>query len=146
MPTPIEETVLAFTWTIDRRDWEAYRALFRDEVDIHYPDDQPGLPRGTIPAEDWAKGAQHTFDRFPATHHHLVVVKVEERGDEATVWSNCVARHYDPDGLGDARFDQFMHYRHELKRDADGWFIAAIRAYIPFDEGNALFFVPEEKG
>ena len=29
MPMPIEDTVLAFTWTIDRRDWEAYRALCR---------------------------------------------------------------------------------------------------------------------
>ncbi|MGB6231103.1 MAG: nuclear transport factor 2 family protein [Litorimonas sp.] len=140
-PPPItpEDTVSAYVWTLDRKAFDDYAALFGDTVYIDY-DPPGGLPSGErIPSSEWVDGARKTFSAIPVTHHSLVPVRVAVDGNEARVLANCVARHFDPEADGGAtHFTQYMHYDVELLReDADArWTIDSVTARIVHQEGD----------
>ena len=138
-PNSPAETVAAYVWTIDRRDWDAYAQLFGDTVYIDYKP-SPGLPKGErIAASEWVGGAETTFNAIPTTHHMLVPVRITLEGDtEARVIANCVARHFDPK-MEPSVFTQYMRYDFGLTREAadELWIIDSVIARIEHQDGNA---------
>lgn len=145
-PTTPAEVALAYMFTVDRRDFEAYRTLFGDTVEVHYEPSQPGVPKGEVDADDWVSGAEHTFTPIEATHHTVVPVSARTEGDTATVISNCTARHYDPEVAGGHTFEQFMIYSHHLRRDGDRWVIARVDAQVLYSTGNPGILAKAEQG
>ena len=131
---------LLYTLRIDQRDFEGYRALFGDTVEVDYNPPLPGPGNGRLNSDEWVSGAKKTFNAIPATQHSVVPAEVvmRDNGRRATVTSNCTARHFDPDAGGDTSFTQYIRYTHEVEHVAGGWVITKAGAEILHSTGNPM--------
>src|SRR3546814_4471229 len=76
--------VTSYASARDARDWDAYRALFTDEIAIDYG--AIGSLVATVPATEWTNRCK-ALEGFDATAHQLHNVIATIKGDRATVTS-----------------------------------------------------------
>ena len=137
----ISDTVLRYATGVDRRDWEAYRSCFTDEVEIDFTSWSGGEPR-TMRADDWTAGVRAGLSGFRATQHISAnhVITFAEGGDEATCVSSMQAQHYLPNDEGDNTLTLGGYYTNTLVRVGEGWRIRRCRLTVTWTTGNKHLF------
>ncbi len=78
----ISEVVLGYATGLDRRDWDLYRSIFTDEIEMDFS--SLGIPAGRVDADQWVADAELLFAGFEATQHLSANHVYELRGDEAS--------------------------------------------------------------
>src|SRR3546814_6603390 len=86
----VAAVVTCYATALDARDWDAYRALFTDEIAIDYG--AIGSLVATVPATEWTNRCK-ALEGFDATAHQLHNVIATINGDRATVTSIVDAVH-----------------------------------------------------
>ena len=136
----ISDVVRAYATGLDRRDWELYRSIFSDEIEMDFG--SVGIRAGTYRAQDWVRDAQRLFAGFSATQHTSTNHVHDVRGDKATCTSNMQAEHFvarEPgDGLEDGadRWTIGGFYTNELVRTPEGWKLTRVTLTVTWTHGN----------
>ena len=89
------DTLYRFAEGLDLRDWELYRSVFTDEIEIDYTSHRPGSA-GTMPADDWVERGRARLSPLDATQHSMTnprVILSEDDPDRATCMMYIQAQH-----------------------------------------------------
>jgi hypothetical protein len=94
----IAQVVYAFAYGIDRRDWDAYRAIFvgpDDTITFDY-ESYSGRPAVRLTAEQWVATVRPLFDGLDATQHTMSnpIVDIEPGGRSARCRMYMQAAHF----------------------------------------------------
>lgn len=136
----ISDVVIAYATGLDRRDWDLYRSIFTDSIEMDF--ESLGMRSGSYKADDWMRDAQRLFAGFKTTQHTSSNHVHDIRGDEATCTSNMQAEHFidrEPgDGLenGAERWTIGGYYINELVRTPQGWKITKLTLNATWQTGN----------
>ncbi len=125
------DVLARFAHGIDGRDWELYRSVFTDEIDVDYTSYRPGS-RARMPADEWVDRARRLFPGLDATQHVLVNARVRAHGDGARVRTSMRADHF----LAGERYSLGGTYLHLLTRDGASWRISAVTLTVTWTEGD----------
>jgi 3-phenylpropionate/cinnamic acid dioxygenase small subunit len=121
-----------FAHGIDGRDWELYRSVFADQVDVDYSSYRAGSV-GSMAADAWVDRARALFPGLDASQHVLSNAWLQEEGDDrVAVRTTMRADHF----LDGARYTLGGHYLHRLRRDAGGWRITGVTLTVTWQEGD----------
>jgi len=131
--TALSDAVVAYATALDARDWQGFRGLFEDEIEIDYR--SLGSLHGTIPAQDWVDRCR-VLAGFDATQHKVSNFAFRIDGDTAEVTSYVDAAHF----VGDLAGFACGTYVHRLRRGPDGWRIAGCAFRVAgYAAGRAAF-------
>jgi hypothetical protein len=120
---------------VDARDWAAAEGLFCAEVDLDYSSLNGGEPQRLAAAE--VLGAwREMLERLEATQHLIANQVVEIDGDDAHAAANVTATHVRPNATGGALWTVGGRYDLRVRRDSDGWRIAALTLTVRWATGN----------
>jgi hypothetical protein len=137
----ISDVVYAYATGLDRRDWNLFRSIFMDTIEMDFR--SVGLPSRSYQADRWVGDAKRLFAGFKATQHTSTNHTFDLRGDEATCTSNMQAEHFierkPEDGLDDGadRWTIGGYYVNELVRTKDGWKLSEVTLNVTWQTGNA---------
>lgn len=121
-----------FAHGIDGRDWELYRSVFTDEIDVDYASYRPGSV-GRMTADAWVDRARRLFPGLDASQHVLVNAWLEADGDEVRARTSMRADHF----LAGARYTLGGHYLHRLCRRGGTWLVCGVTLTVTWQEGDA---------
>ncbi len=132
----IEETVLRYGRSADRRDWEALISCLTEEVDVDYTSLTGGEPE-RIAARDLVLGRwAPTFESLDATQHFAGPCTVSVDGDLAAAVAYFQAQHVLNGATGGERWTLGGRYDFGLVRAGEGWRISAVIMTAMWDDGN----------
>lgn len=136
----ISDVVHAYATGLDRREWELFRSIFTDTIEMDFR--SVGLRVGTYDAQEWVRDAARLFKGFKATQHTSTNHVHELRGDEATCISNMQAEHFiarEPDDELENGADRWTiggYYINELVRTINGWKLSRVTLNVTWQTGN----------
>ncbi len=131
----ITRTVYEYAYGLDGREWDRYRRIFADEVDVDFSS-YNGRPPATMPADDWVAGLRPLFTGLDATQHSMSNPLVDVDGDVARCRMYMQAAHF----LHSWPAPEFTiggYYDDRLVRTGDGWRITAVTLTVWWRRGNA---------
>ncbi len=138
----IAQTVYAFAYGIDGRDWAAYRSIFvgpRTEITFDY-ESYNGRPAMRMTADDWVGAVTPLFTGLDATQHTMSnpIVEIENDGRAARCRVYMQAAHFLwTDGITEPEFTIGGYYDdHLVLDDNDDWKIDAVRLTVWWRRGN----------
>lgn len=132
----IEEAVLRYGRSADRRDWEALISCFTEKVDVDYTSLTGGEPE-RIAARDLVLGRwAPTFESLDATQHFTGPCTVSVNDDGATADAYFQAQHVLNGATGGEKWTLGGRYDFDLVRAGDGWRISAVTMTAMWDDGN----------
>lgn len=120
---------------IDTRDWDLYRSIFTDTVDIDFSS-YHGRPAATMPADEWVAGVQPLFTGLVATQHSMTNPRVEVEGDRATMRMYMQAEHVLDSDDPSAWFTIGGYYTDQLERTGAGWKLSAVTLTVFWRRGR----------
>ena len=115
----ISRALYGYAQGVDRRDWEAFRDCFCEEVEIDLSKFN-GSPPVRMPVDSWVDGVRSGLSGFDATQHISANHLVEIAGDRAHATSDVQASHM----LDGERVVLAGWYDTDLRREGDRWRIA----------------------
>jgi ketosteroid isomerase-like protein len=122
--TRLRELVDAYALAADRRDDDAFVALFTDEATLTIG--QPGAPAATFAGAEGLRAATAPLDAYQATMHFVGNHVCEVDGAAATGTTYCLANHLVPAGEGVENLRMVIRYDDRYARGSDGaWRFAA---------------------
>jgi hypothetical protein len=124
--TRLRELVDAYALAADRRDDEAFVALFTEHATLTIG--QPGAPTATFEGADGLRAATAPLDAYHATMHLVGnhVCEVDDDGAAATGTTYCLANHLAAAGNGVENLRMVIRYEDRYTRGSDGaWRFAA---------------------
>jgi hypothetical protein len=124
-----------FARGIDGRDFELYRSVFADEIDLDYSSYRPENI-GRWKADDWAARAARLFPGFDATMHAITNASAVIDGDQAVLDANVQAHHVVVVDGTTRRYTIAGAYHDRLERTAVGWRIVAKTLQVWWTEGD----------
>ena len=125
----ISDVLYRYATGLDTKNWELYRSVFTDEIDMHYSSTD-GYEHFT--ADEWVERWRPMFTGFDATQHISMNHTFDIRGDEATCISYMRARHV----VGDDHWTMGGYYTNELVRTAEGWKLRRVMLTTTWTDGN----------
>lgn len=126
------DVLARFAHGIDGRDWQLYRSVFADEVDVDYSSYRPGSA-ARMSADAWVDRARALFPGLDASQHVLSNGWVQDEQDgDVVVRTTMRADHF----LDGARYSLGGHYRHGLRRIDARWAIHAVTLTVTWQEGD----------
>lgn len=126
------DVLARFAHGIDGRDWDLYRSVFTDEVDIDYSSYRAGSV-GRMTADAWVNRARGLFPGLDASQHVLHNAWVQDEGDgQVAVRTTMRADHF----LDGARYTLGGHYLHRLHREGGRWTITGVTLTVTWQEGD----------
>lgn len=125
------QVLARFAHGIDGRDWELYRSVFADHIDVDYSSYRPGSV-GRIPADAWVDRARQLFPGLDASQHVLANAWLQAEGDEVLARTSMRADHF----LDGARYTLGGHYLHRLHRRGQVWLIRGVTLTMTWQEGD----------
>ncbi len=128
-------TFSRFASGIDRRDWELYRSVFTDEIDVDYTSYRPGS-KSRMAADLWVDRAKGLFPGLDASQHSLSNPAIEIDGDTASATMYLVAEHFLTNDQGDNSYTIGGYYSDSLVREDGVWRISAKRLTVTWNRGN----------
>lgn len=135
----IADVIYAYAHGLDRREWDLYRSIFDDPVEIDFFT-WAGI-RQSYPADEWVRLVRSTLACFDSTQHTFTNLAISLAGDTATCIVNMTARHTLI--VDDVRQSQILggYYTNRLRRVAAGWRITHCALMITWEEGDRDLFV-----
>jgi hypothetical protein len=124
-----------FARGIDLRDWELYRSVFTDDIEIDYSSYRPGNA-GPFKADDWVQRGRMLFPGLTASQHFLSNLDITVDGDRGTVISYVRAEHVLPNTAGDAMFTIGGYYTDSVVRVDGQWKICRKQLTVLWNSGN----------
>ncbi len=139
----VVDTLYRFAEGMDWRDWELFRSVFTDQIDIDYSAHRPGQ-QGVYSADDWVANARRRLTPLDATQHSLSNPQVTIDGDEARCLMYVEAQHLlTRDGVR-ASYVIGGRYRDRLVRSGDGWLITGLTLEARWYTGDrSILGLPE---
>ena len=131
----ISELVSRFAISLDIRDWDLFRSILTDPIEMDYPD---SAGSGTFPLDDLIEVGSSFFGRLDATQHISANHQITIDGDEATCISTLHAQHY-RSAEDDPVQRQIGFYKNYLRR-LDGWRIWRSEQRTSWSDGNPAVF------
>lgn len=135
----VTRTLYDFAFGIDSRDYDLFRSVFTDRVELDYSSYHGG-PARTMDADDWVAACASLFDGLQATQHSMSNPVVDLDGDRARCRMYMQAVHVLPNPDGDAEFTIGGYYDDRLVRTGDGrrsgWRIEAVQLTVWWRRGN----------
>jgi hypothetical protein len=139
----ILDTVHRFAAGMDLREWDAYRSVFVDEIEVDYTSYRGGEVL-RMAADAWVDRVRRRFATMIATQHMLTNHRIEIDGDEALCRTYLEAQHV---ALVDGVEDWCLiggEYHDRLRRTPDGWKIVLKRLDVRWITGNrAILDLPQ---
>jgi len=135
----IRDLIGRYCYGMDSRDWEMYRGVWADEIEVDLSD---VWDKGAdlVKADDWVDATREFFAGMDRSQHIKVPVDWDLRGDEATVVSCLQGKHWMPSAFGGSLQEMVGYYRDGFVRTADGWRMNALQEILYWNEGNAHVF------
>jgi SnoaL-like domain len=130
------ETVYAYAYGIDTRDWARYRSIFAEEVAIDFTSYNASRPAALISADAWVASVRPLFTGLAATQHTMTNPLVDIDGDRALCTMYMQATHLLDHGNDDAWFTIGGYYRDTLVRSPGGWRIDAVTLNVLWRRGD----------
>lgn len=131
----IIETVNSYGLGVDTRDFEWFRSLFTDEVEVDYTAMLGGEPY-TINADELVKNWKGLLTAFESTQHIIANHVVDLDGDQATTKVHFQAHHILLSRSGGCSWTVAGYYVHKLRRTEQGWKIHYVQLTNLWGEGN----------
>jgi hypothetical protein len=133
----ISDVATAFAIALDTRDWDLFRSLIADEVEIDYPQ---SVGVATFTADELVATATGFFSRLDATQHisanHLIAID----GDTATCTSTLHPQHYLASQVENPVQRQIGYYVNRLEHH-DTWRITHSQQRVSWQDGNQDVFL-----
>jgi hypothetical protein len=120
---------------LDTRDWELYRSIFVDEVEIDFSSFS-GESGGTMRADDWVATCRVFFTGLDASQHVMTNPMVTVAGDRAHCRMYMTADHYFANDQGGDRFVIGGYYDDRLVRTDGAWLLEAVKLTMFWQRGN----------
>jgi 3-phenylpropionate/cinnamic acid dioxygenase small subunit len=130
------DVLYRFAEGIDLRDFELYRSVFTDEIEVDYSSHRRGSA-GRMRADDWVERARRRFTALDATQHVMSNPRVTVDGDTA-ICSMYVVAHHHHHRLG-SRADSYTlggRYVDLLIRTGGRWRISRLALQVWWSQGN----------
>ncbi len=125
---------------LDTRDWELYRSIFVDDVEIDFSSfngESGGTMRaGPMRADDWVATCRVFFTGLDASQHVMTNPMVTVDGDRAHCRMYMTADHYFANDQGGDRFVIGGYYDDRLVRTDDAWLLEAVTLTMFWQRGN----------
>lgn len=128
-------TMYRFAAGIDLRDWELYRSVFADEIDVDYSSYRAGSV-GRMRADDWVERGRVLFTGLDATQHCLFNPRVSITDDRAELMMYVQAEHFLANTTGDNSFALGGYYADRLVRVGESWKIVSKTLVVTWNRGN----------
>jgi hypothetical protein len=134
----IAQTVYAFAYGIDGRDWDAYRSIFVDPDEIIFDyESYSGRPATSMTSDDWLAVVTPLFDGLDATQHTMSNPIVEIDGPTARCRMYMQAAHFLwSDDVAEPEFTIGGYYDDHLVFDGGSWKIDEVRLTVWWRRGN----------
>lgn len=120
---------------IDTRDWELFRSIFTDRVEIDFSS-YSGTPVATMTADEWVAGCKIVFSGLDATQHVMTNPIVDRDGDRARLRMYMKAEHFLMNRDGGDDFALGGYYDDRLVKTGEGWRIEAVTLNVFWNRGN----------
>ena len=142
----ISECVIRYAMSLDRADWDLFRATIADPLHIDFSD-WSGMEPRSWGREEWAGFARDVLSGFDARQHispnHVITF---DSDDEATCTSYMFAQHLLEGAPGGDVFIMRGSYTNVLQRRQDGgWEIKSMTQHFSWGEGNENIFETSEE-
>jgi len=128
-------TLYQFAAGIDMRDWDLYRSVFTEEIDVDYSSYRAGSA-ARMKADAWVARARALFTGLEASQHCLYNPLIDIDADNAACVIYVQAEHFLANDLGDNWFTLGGYYTDRLVRTGGGWKIAAKKLTVTWNRGN----------
>ncbi len=131
---------------IDTCDWELYRSIFTDEIEMDFSQ-FGGVPRAKMTAEAWIERAKPLFTGLDATQHTMTNPMVDVEGDRAICTMYMQAVHFLKNDDGDRTFTLGGYYVDNLVKRSGRWLITGVTLNVLWNTGNRhIMAVAAERG
>jgi hypothetical protein len=130
--------VHTYSCSADARDWDTYRRLHADRIDVDFGGVNDGSD-GSDAADDMLRSARHLLDPVHLTQHMISNEVAIIDGDEATVTFYEQALHHHPALGDDPDTNTWVLYgrgEHRLHRTDNGWRLVAAKLVAVHHTGN----------
>lgn len=117
----LQDVMLRYAAGVDDRDFEAYAAVFTEDVEVIGFDAEPIVGR-----EAWMAFVKEALKHFAATQHMLGPTLASVAGDRAQCRTDLQAVH-ERTGRTAGLFVLWATYETDMLRTADGWKISRHR-------------------
>jgi hypothetical protein len=128
----VAQVFYRYAASLDARDWESYRSLFAEIVEINFASMGPDWL--TMTRDEWVAGRVHSG--LDSCQHVMSNPQVTVDGDQATCLIYVVAEHFLTNPDGDHWHTMGGLYRASLSRFAEGWRIRKLQLTVIWKRGN----------
>ena len=132
----IVETVHLYATGVDTKNFELYRSIFADEIEVDFSSYIPDSGPMTIAADLWVASIKPLFVGLDATQHSMSNARVEIKGDHATCVMYMQAEHFLANDQGDSSHTVGGYYTNELVRLPEGWRLKKVKLTVLWQRGN----------
>lgn len=128
-----------YAFGIDTRDYELFRSVFTDEVEMDFSS-YNGQPAAHMSADEWVAGVATLFNSLDATQHTMTNPLVDVAGDRQSARQRMAmqAAHF----LDGVEFTIGGWYHDRIVRVAAGWKIQAVTLNVTWRRGDASIMKP----
>jgi hypothetical protein len=132
----ITDTINRFAICLDTRDWDLFRSILTDPIEMDYP---ISAGSGTFGRDELVGVGSTFFGRLDATQHISANHQITIDGDEATCVSTLHAQHYLASHGDQPVQRQIGYYTNHLRR-LDRWRIWRSEQHVAWSDGNAAVY------
>jgi len=145
----ILETVYSYSAGLDGRDWDLYRSIFTDVIELDFTSYFGSGEPMTMTADDWVHAGrlaredteteQGVVLGLKATHHLLTNPRITIDHDRALCITYMQAEHFLPNLEGDSFHTVGGYYTIDLIRTPEGpfgWKIPTLKLTVTWQRGN----------
>lgn len=134
----VAQTVYKYATAIDTRDWDLYRSLFTDEVEMDF-ESWNKVPRHRIRADELKENIRGFFAGLDATQHSMSNPIVTIDGNRARCVVYMQAEHFLDDQQPSRRYVIGGYYTDDLVRVGADWKIVSVKLTAFWTEGDISF-------
>ena len=148
----VAETIYHYALGIDTKDFDLYRSIFADQVEIDFSSYEGSsvVEPSSLAGDQWVRRVQPLFVGLAATQHTMTNPLAEIEGDSATCRMYMQAHHvYEPD-KDDSWFTLGGFYDDSLVRSdlsPTGWLLTGVKLTVLWRKGDhSIMALAREKG
>lgn len=131
----IADAVKKFATSVDTLDFDLYRSIFADEVDMDVSSFS-GLPAEKVSMDEWVEQIRGFLPGFDSTQHVLSNFVIDVSGEDASCVVYMKAEHFVANTQGDNSHAIGGFYTFGLNRSSGDWKIVAMTLNVTWSRGN----------
>ena len=129
------ETVYKYAQGIDTRDWDLYRSIFTDEIEVDFSS-YDGQTVGHLKADDWVERLKPLFSGLAATQHVMTnpIVTFIDHGATCRIYMQ--AEHFMDANDGRTSYSIGGYYIDRLMFQNNRWLISSVTLTVLWRRGD----------